>query len=324
MATRNHKLLFVGPVGSGKTTAIRNISDIDCLDTEAQVSDVTGRRKQTTTVAMDYGRLALVDDERIHLYGTPGQSRFRFMWELLADEIARDCVAVVMMIDNTRNYPLRDLKYYAREFSNIILGRRLIVAVTRGDIRAEPGVETYEALLKELQLDAHVCFVDGRKRSDLLNVVELALGGISEFDDWNQLRARAKVAEASTTLEPAAELPVEDYKGEKVEIKPEVLDAIRALDGVTGVAATDENGDLIATHLDNDRLENLIAVSASVAEEIGHSGALGGVSHFVYRDRNLDNLLIFVWEGRALGVTSVRRASIHVVRQQVNDLMQWG
>lgn len=77
------RVVIAGPVGAGKSTFIRSISDIDVVDTDRVATDETGVLKPTTTVAMDFGRLALGDSMWLHLYGTPGQARFNFMWDLL-------------------------------------------------------------------------------------------------------------------------------------------------------------------------------------------------------------------------------------------------
>ncbi len=320
----NHKVLFIGPVGSGKTTAIRSISDIDCLDTEAQVSDVTGRRKQTTTVAMDYGRVTLSEESRVHLYGTPGQARFRFMWELLSEEIAKDCAGVVMMIDNTRNYPMRDLKYYAREFANVIEGKRLVIAVTRSDIRARPAVPEYQSLLAELEVEAAVCFIDGRRKSDMLGLVELILEGQSEFRDWATLKKLAEAEQRGVTFESEEDLEVDEYHGEEVVITESVVNGLHEIEGVLGLAATDSNGDLITSTLEANELENFVALVSGIVQDQGESSSLGQISSVVFRDRNEDNLSVFVWEGMALGVASTRKTSTRMIRQQVNDLLQWG
>ncbi|MGB0466030.1 MAG: GTP-binding protein [Pontibacterium sp.] len=320
----NHKILFIGPVGSGKTTAVRSISDIDCLDTEAQVSDVTGRRKQTTTVAMDYGRITLSEDTRVHLYGTPGQARFRFMWELLSDEIARDCAGVVMMIDNTRNYPMRDLKYYAREFANVIEGKRLVIAVTRYDLRTEPSVDDYQRLLKELMLDAAVCFIDGRRKSDLLSMIELILEGQSSYRDWAMLKRLAEAEQREQVFDTDVTVEFDDYRGEQVVITDSVVEGLLKVEGVKGLAATDVNGDLITSSLEVTELENFIALVSGIVQDQGETSALGQVSSVVFRDRQEDNLSVFIWEGMALGLVSARKTSTRMIRQQVHDLLQWG
>lgn len=77
------KIVVTGPVGAGKTTFIRTISEIEVVNTDRKPTDDTAEMKSGTTVAMDFGRITLGDDMRVQIYGTPGQSRFDFMWDLL-------------------------------------------------------------------------------------------------------------------------------------------------------------------------------------------------------------------------------------------------
>jgi len=70
-----YKIIFTGPVGAGKTTAIASISDVEPFSTDKLSTDMTAKRKAKTTVAMDYGYMKLDSGETIHLYGTPGQER---------------------------------------------------------------------------------------------------------------------------------------------------------------------------------------------------------------------------------------------------------
>lgn len=79
-----NKIIFTGPVGVGKTTAIASLSDEPPVQTDASASDMTSVRKGYTTVAMDYGLIQLDENTKIHLYGTPGQERFDFMWDILS------------------------------------------------------------------------------------------------------------------------------------------------------------------------------------------------------------------------------------------------
>ena len=97
----NYKIIFTGPVGAGKSTAIAALSDVPPVTTDEQASDMTKDLKPTTTVAMDYGVMKLDGDERIHLYGTPGQERFNFMWDILSE----GGLGLVMLLDNTRTDP---------------------------------------------------------------------------------------------------------------------------------------------------------------------------------------------------------------------------
>ncbi|NEP20214.1 MAG: GTPase [Leptolyngbya sp. SIO4C1] len=80
------KLVVTGPVGAGKSTFIRAVSEIEVVDTDRQATDETGLLKSKTTVAFDFGRLQFGPEMALHLYGTPGQARFDFMWEDLINK----------------------------------------------------------------------------------------------------------------------------------------------------------------------------------------------------------------------------------------------
>ena len=77
-----YKIVFAGPVGAGKTTAIKSLSDIEVVSTDASATDDVKLMKATTTVAMDYGLMRLDNGYQVRLYGTPGQKRFDFMWDI--------------------------------------------------------------------------------------------------------------------------------------------------------------------------------------------------------------------------------------------------
>lgn len=77
------RLVVAGHVGAGKSTFIRSISEIEVVDTDCQATDETALIKEKTTVAFDFGKLQFSPDMMLHLYGTPGQERFDFLWEML-------------------------------------------------------------------------------------------------------------------------------------------------------------------------------------------------------------------------------------------------
>jgi hypothetical protein len=92
------KIVVTGPFAAGKTTLIRTISEITVLSTERGISDETRTRKTDTTVAMDFGRITIDRDLVLYLFGTPGQDRFDFMWEILGEGM----LGYVVLVDASR------------------------------------------------------------------------------------------------------------------------------------------------------------------------------------------------------------------------------
>ncbi|HVJ62348.1 MAG TPA: hypothetical protein VM555_06505, partial [Tahibacter sp.] len=82
-ADSEFKIVFTGPMGVGKTTAIAAISDEAPVSTDVFNTDREAFDKALTTAGLDYGHIALDDGTAVRLYGTPGQARFRFMWDIL-------------------------------------------------------------------------------------------------------------------------------------------------------------------------------------------------------------------------------------------------
>lgn len=183
-----HKILVTGPVGSGKTTFIRAASD-SFIDTEEKATDATTLRKASTTVTMDYGTLNIGENERIQFYGTPGQLRFSFMWDVLTRGVARDCLGVILLIDNARNYPYRDLKFFTQEFKELMSRTKTVIGVTRSDVQEKPTIDVYHSWLQKLRLDYEVTYLDARKGSDILSLVQSLIQPHTEFRDWESLDA---------------------------------------------------------------------------------------------------------------------------------------
>ncbi len=157
------KIIFAGPVGVGKTTSIATISDIPPVTTEAKASDETAELKENTTVAMDYGVLNLDDGEKLHLYGTPGQDRFSYMWEILT----QGGIGLVLLLDNSREDPLADMEFYLNAFKDFIADREVVIGVTRMEGTPRPGISDHQTRLKKLGIKAPVFEVDGRSKNDI-------------------------------------------------------------------------------------------------------------------------------------------------------------
>lgn len=100
------RLVVTGPVGAGKSTFIRSVSEIEVVDTDRRATDETLLLKQRTTVAFDFGRLQFGPDMALHLYGTPGQSRFDFMWDILI----RRAHAYILLVAAHRPHEFREAR----------------------------------------------------------------------------------------------------------------------------------------------------------------------------------------------------------------------
>jgi len=106
------KMVVTGPFNSGKTQFIQSVSEIDVVSTERRISSEAERIKENTTVAMHFGRITVDADLVLYLFGTPGQKRFDFMWEILSEGM----LGFVVMVDSTRPETFREAKSILETF----------------------------------------------------------------------------------------------------------------------------------------------------------------------------------------------------------------
>jgi len=165
-----HKILFTGTMGAGKTTAVQAVSEIPPVSTDVLNSDLT-LGKEKTTVALDYGEVSLGRGERLRLYGTPGQERFSFMWKILAD----GALGLVILVDHTRPDPLADLMIYLTNFNKLIRNTACVIGISKMDASKAPSLESFIDLLQQNDVVCPVIPIDVREKKQVLWVLDLLL-----------------------------------------------------------------------------------------------------------------------------------------------------
>lgn len=325
-----HKLIFVGPVGSGKTTAISTLSDIETLSTDAPASDITGLRKPTTTVAFDYGHMQLSQAHKVKLYGTPGQMRFSFMWDMMINDLAADSDSVILLLDNTRSQPQRDLKFYSQEFSRLIDTSKLIIGVTRSDLREEPNEAHYREWIDELGLTAELFFIDARRRESLIPMLQQALPETIPTSLWEALLSSAQEAADYVDLNdnPEYEAITSDrditpFQGDHLVMKQSIVDDILHIKGVEGAILADSMGDIINSSMDNPEIEEYIGFMAGMVPSLQNAASIDDARSILVKSPSGNSITIFIEQAQILGVVSAPRTSIRTLKQQVEDILQW-
>lgn len=173
------QVAFVGPLGVGKTTAVRTISDTPVVNTEvvratANVKDRATLGKRTTTVGIDYGEWNSSDYGRVGVYGTPGQNRFG----VARGSAIRRNVQLVLWTYGQNDYALEELDEWLRFLIlEPSVARTLTVVVTRLDMAEEgaPAIEAYREVLENRGQGIQLAVGDPRDRGSVIDVVTTAL-----------------------------------------------------------------------------------------------------------------------------------------------------
>jgi signal recognition particle receptor subunit beta len=163
------KIVIAGEFGVGKTTLVAAVSDIVPLRTEALITDLSAEvddtspvpDKQTTTVAMDFGRISLADDLVLYLFGTPGQHRFWFMW----DDLSLGAIGAIVLVDARRVGESFSAVDYFEE-----LGLPFLVAVNEFDDAPRFPEEAIRDALS-VPDDVPVMMIDARDRESAKNAL---------------------------------------------------------------------------------------------------------------------------------------------------------
>jgi small GTP-binding protein len=177
MQTQTVKIVVTGPFNSGKTEFIRSVSEIDVVSTEKKISSAAEKVKESTTVAMDFGRITVDDDLVLFLFGTPGQKRFDFMWEILSEGM----LGFIVMVDSSRPETFREARSILETFRAYAPTPYLVAANKQDSIDAW----NVEDMRLALRLDPTVKILPciAKNKSSVKTVLlELLYGILEELD----------------------------------------------------------------------------------------------------------------------------------------------
>jgi small GTP-binding protein len=171
------KIVVTGPFAAGKTTLIRTISEITVLSTEKDITDETRSRKAETTVAMDFGRITIDRDLVLYLFGTPGQDRFDFMWEILGEGM----LGYILLVDNERPESLEEARSILEAFRR--MARVPFVVALNRSAGIVPSDETTMREVLELAPEVPVVPCDATDRESVKSVLlALLYSVVDELD----------------------------------------------------------------------------------------------------------------------------------------------
>ena len=154
---KRYNVIITGPDGAGKTTAVQSVSD----DGKASSTMLGG-------MSVDYGVANLSLTEQAHLYGISGEGSF----DPIGDILIQRANGLLVMLDNRRNNPFRDLKRHTAKFSHLLASQQVVVGITHCDhTRTEP-LERYRQWAQEnLPIRAELVPLDARNQADILDLL---------------------------------------------------------------------------------------------------------------------------------------------------------
>ncbi|MFA6467559.1 MAG: ATP/GTP-binding protein [Bacteroidota bacterium] len=171
--TAYFKLVISGSVNSGKTTFVRTISEFDPITTDEYATEADVKvLKGQTTVAMDYGRRTIDEDVVLHIYATPGQERFNFMWDVLVE----GAFGVIFLADSTDLDSISNtkkiIKYFSEKFNLPYL-----LCVTKLDVPSSIEYKEVLKLIDKQDLFAIPCNTTQKEdvRTALIALLSLAI-----------------------------------------------------------------------------------------------------------------------------------------------------
>lgn len=170
------RVVVTGPVRAGKSTFIRSISEIEVVDTDCRATELeTTEIKANTTVAFDFGRLQFCPDMVLHIYGTPGQERFDFMWDILIERAH----AYILLVAANRPQQFRQARRIL-SFMSQKADLPMIIGLTHSDLPEAWAPEDVLSALGYTQ-ESHQTLVVMVNANEPSSVIEAAIALIEQL-----------------------------------------------------------------------------------------------------------------------------------------------
>jgi len=174
------KIIVSGPFGSGKTTFIKYVSDEQFSGNDVPTTGELAQFKAMTTVGMDFGILHVDDELDVHLFGTPGQARFSFMWKIMS----KGALGTIFLVDGASERALKEAQIMLKTYKDMP-DMKLVVGVSKQDL---PEAKSLNDIANLLDLGNTPMFaVDAREEKNARFLIMALLQEVLAGDEAGDL-----------------------------------------------------------------------------------------------------------------------------------------
>lgn len=171
MELESIKLVFGGPVGAGKSTAIRAIADAEPISTEMPLIDGPMGDKTTTTVALDFATVMLDDGAPLFVYGLPGQAHFEFMYPIVVE----GALGVIVLLNGTQPDLAAECERWLTGMRRINEAILMVIGVTQTETLPSFSITPLREVIKRCGAPVPVFTIDARSKEEVTQLVRALL-----------------------------------------------------------------------------------------------------------------------------------------------------